>query len=282
MQIPDPLVSIHPRYHNVLSHVEPYILSYPESLEQFNLSPWGMDIPTANHISCIKQGNSTFFDLLHRLDGLAFGPMGMPMEKWVFFDCGEMPGGIFGFAVRPDQLSAKAREAYKVPTGYDGLVPISMYIAIPMVKPGCWFGHNLSSLNWALGETLSGLGILTKAVGLMTMNIAKMYGATQWDSKALHIHLQLADMEIKSAYTPAHTFANSMTYLSNYDSNSLLDSLSGTRREAKRWDFHFPPDDEKFSVDIQKRIEQGEQMLIAGRPQELNGKPVYPIITTTV
>ncbi|MBT3234318.1 MAG: hypothetical protein HN353_00030 [Bdellovibrionales bacterium] len=277
MQIPKQLEKIAPRYQEVLSLVEPYIFCFPDSLAQFDLAPWGIEIPVENQISCVKQGNAIFFDLLHRLDGLAFGPMGMPMEKWVFFDCGEMPGGIFGFGVRSDQLSANAKKEFQVPDGYQGLVPISMYIAIPMVKPGCWFGHNLSSLNWALDKKLSGLGILTKALALMTMKIEQMYGATQWDSKALHIHLQLADMEIASAYTPAHTFANSMTYLSNYSSAGLLTALSGVSREAKEWDFLYPADDENFSIKIQQRIEQQERMALVGRPQQVDGKTVYPV-----
>ena len=38
----------------------------------------------------------------------------------------------------------------KPPELYDGLIPYSMFIAIPMLQPGGWMGHNLASANRSL------------------------------------------------------------------------------------------------------------------------------------
>ncbi len=270
--------SISPKYKDILSRTEPYILSFPGNWERFDLSPWGLEIPKQNLFSCVSAKNADFFNLLHRLDGIAFGPKGMPMEKWVFYDCGEMPGGIAGFGVRAESLSDSALNEFKVDRHYKGLIPISMYVSIPMATPGAWFGHNLSSANRVLNPQLPGMGLFTKVLACKVFNIETFFGATQWDSQALHIHLQMANMKIISSYTPAHTFNNTLTYASTYDNDVYLNSLSGQSRKAEKWDFLYPSDDESFSIQIQERIENGEKFEIVGRPVMENNKPFYPVI----
>jgi hypothetical protein len=152
-----------------------------------------------------------------------------------------------------------------------------MYVSIPMAVKNLWFGHNLSSANRVLTNKLPGLGLLTKALALKAFNIETMLGATQWDSKALQIHLQLADMGIESSYTPAHSFKNTMTYRSIYKDENIISALSGEKRVAKEYDFLYPPNDEMFSIDIQNRIEKGERFIIVGRPIEKDGEDHIPI-----
>ncbi len=269
--------SIASKYKVILKQTQCYLLSFPGNLEHYDLTPFGKDISKENQLSCISAKNERFYDLLHSLDAVAFGPMGMPMEKWVFYDCGEMPGGIFGFSVTADKLTDEGLKEYDVTPDFKGIIPISMYVSIPMATKGHWFGHNLSSANRVLKDKLPGLGLLTKAYALKAFNINNMYGATQWDSKALHIHLQLADMEIISAYTPAHTFKNTMTYKSYYDDQSLIERLNGIKRESKNYDFLYPSDDVEYSKNFQKKIEDGERYIITGRPMMENKRTVYPV-----
>jgi len=272
------LSNIAQKYKDIIEKAEPYILSYPGNFKHYNMNPWGIKVAEQNQLSCISQKNETFFELLHRLDGIAFGPMGMPMEKWVFFDCGEMPGGIVGFGVDTKNICQSGLKEFNVDRYYKGIIPISMYISIPMAN-GNWFGHNLSSANRVLTNKLPGLGLFTKVLALKILNINTMLGATQWDSKALNIHLQIADMEIESAYTPAHTFKNSMTYKSVYNDDNLITSLSGKTRNANSYDFLYPADDENYSKEIQDRIENGERFQIVGRPIVENNKTFYPVNT---
>jgi hypothetical protein len=268
-----------PKYLDILSKTEPYVLGYPENMSDFNLSPFGVDIPKKNILSCIDSSNAIFYDALQTLDKLSFGPVGMPMEKWVFFDCGEMVGGIFGLAIPAEKADEDLFKTYGLDLSYKGLIPVSMYIAIPMASRKSWFGHNLCSANSFLGEkySFSGLAILTKVLGIKTFNFSKGIGATQWDSKALHIHLQMADMEILSAFTPAHSFDQTITYRSDYCDENLLASLSGNKRLAETYDFLVDGKDEKVAKELQERIVAGEKFKIVGRPIAKDGKVYLPI-----
>ncbi|MBF0366740.1 MAG: hypothetical protein HQK50_14295, partial [Oligoflexia bacterium] len=226
------LSRIAPKFQAILERTKPYILTFPGNLSQYNLSPWGLSINQEHIFSCIDSRRARFFDLLQSLDQLAFGPVGMPMDKWVFFDCGEMPGGICGLGVQASELPNDVKKLYKLEKNATDFVPISMYISIPMAAPGAWFGHNLSSANTVLGGNYQGLGLLTKVLALKVFNIKLMYGATQWDSKSLNIHLQISDMEMMSAYTPAHSFNKTITYKSIYNDKILIDSLSGKTKDS--------------------------------------------------
>jgi hypothetical protein len=271
------LKNIGPKYQKILQETEPYLLTYPGNLKGFDLKPFGVTIPKENIFSCIDARNALFFDLLHKLDGLSFGPKGMPMDKWVFFDCSEMPAGVFGFAYRASKLSEEVLNLYGVDRSYTGIIPVTQYIAIPMVS-GEWFGHNLCTTNAILGaQALPGLSLMAKAFGIKVYNIKTLLGATQWDSDALNIHLQLSDMEILSAYTPAHSFPFTMCYRSFYNEKSLLKSLSGESRKPEKLDFEIEGHDEKAILDLQKKIEQGGKFKVAGRPRYEEKKIFLPL-----
>lgn len=269
------------KYKDILNITEPYILGYPENFEKFNMSPFGHEIPVSNRLSCVDANNAKFYDLLQTLDKLSFGPVGMPMDKWVFFDCGEMVGGIYGLALRAKNAKKIVLEQYGVDETYEGLIPVSMYIAIPMASNKSWFGHNLCSANSFLGSeyTFAGLALLTKAFGVKALNFTRSLGATQWDSKALNIHLQLSDMELKSAYTPAHSFEYTITYQADYHDDVLLNALAGNTRDAIKgtYDKLVDPTDFEYIKDLQKRIQNGERFKLVGRPQNVDGKGFLPI-----
>ena len=280
--IPKCLNNIHQKYKDILSSCVPYILTFPDNLKKYNLNPWGLNIEKENQLSCINSKNAMFFDLLQVLDQKSFGQVGMPMEKWVFFDCGEMVGGIVGLAKKAEDLPSNVLEVYGLDKSYKGLVPFSMFIAIPMAS-GSWFGHNLCSANAFLGENfpLSGLALLTKSLGVTVLNIKEMFGATQWESPSIHIHSQLADMEIHSAYTPAHSFEKTMTYKSTYLEEDLISALSGKDRIASNPHSLIDVTDNYFYKDIQKKIEAGLKYKIIGRPISQDGKSFLPINHST-
>ena len=274
------LNNIDSNYKKTLGVLEPYLLTYPGNLTSFNINPFGLDIPTKNIFSCLNSKNAQFFDLLQTLDKLSFGPVGMPMEKWVFFDCGEMVGGIFGLALNSKNADKEVLKQYQLKSNFKGLIPVSMYIAIPMAKDGAWFGHNLCSANSFLGDKypFNGLALLTKVLGVKTFNYSEHYGATQWESGALNIHLQMADMDIKSAYTPAHSFEKTITYKSIYTDEKLITALSGVKRQATSWDTMIDVKGKSFFKEMQEEIEHGSYYKIVGRPVYEDNKMHLPII----
>jgi hypothetical protein len=105
----------------------------------------------------------------------------------------------------------------------DAFVPLSMWVAIPCAEPQAWFGHNLSSANLVLDgdEALPGLATLTKVLGVCVTRAKRQYGATQWDSSSISLHLRLGRMEVLSAYTPAHTHPETLSYLIEIDPDTL-------------------------------------------------------------
>lgn len=249
--------------------LKPFIFSHALSWKDFDLSlkPCLYD--------CLKLESLEFFNLLYRLDDLAFGGQGMGMERWTFFDCGAMPGGIFGFALEKEKLPDSFLKKMKVPSSYKGLVPISMFIAIPTVQKSTWFGHNLSSFGREIG--IKGLGLKTKAYGLISFQIEEMYGATQWGSPAIAIHSRLSEMKLLSSYTPIHSHPNSFTYYSEYSKTDLLKSLD-KRREPRQSTERLGESDTKRQREIQEMIENGEKFIMVAAPEKREDGWVYPIL----
>jgi hypothetical protein len=201
------------RNDRIVRELRPFLVATRFNRELMDLAPFGLSVPSRHLFDPLRMASAPFLQLLQRLDALTFGPEGMPMPRWVFFDGAELPGGIFGFGKRPDELSAAARAGMGIPAGYRGLVPYSMFIAIPMLEPGAWMGHNLASLNETFPEEgLSGLASITKAIALKAFRAETFFGVTQWRSMALHIHTKFGPLDLVTAYTPAHSEPRSLTY----------------------------------------------------------------------
>lgn len=265
------------RYSEILNYVEPYLLGNPKVFENYNLNVFGKKFQTENLKNCLSTENYEFFNLVQKLDSLTFGHQGMGMDKWVFFDCSAMPAGIFGFALAQDKVPKKLLDIFEIEQDYTGLIPITMYMAIPTSDRGRWFGHNLSSLSKFLDKDVKGIGLLTKAFACQVFNIEWCYGATQWGSAALEIHTQLSDMKLKASYLPVHTHKNSLCYVSDYSLENLKIALSGERRVATDYDFLLASDDYQSQENLQKEIESGAQFSIVGRPIHEGKKISYPI-----
>lgn len=273
------------KYLNLLDKLEMYVFSYADNISHFNLNPFDRTIKKENIFDCTKTNSEEFYKLLRQMDAITFGDQGMAMEGWMYFDCSAMPGSIVGFGINVQELPSSLREKLDIPADYKSIVPVSMYIAIPMIG-GKWFGHNLSSLKSILGHEFSGLGLLTKAIGISVLNINELYGATQWSSKAVHIHTQLSDMELISSITPVHTHRYSLCYRSVHNESSLKRALNGTASKA-----HSNPDYEQLTIledeslkqeEIQYSIEKGDKYIISGRPLIELGKLKYTLLKKTL
>lgn len=271
------LMNIDVKYQNILNEAEPYLLGNPKAFDKYNLSVFGKEFKEENLKNCLAVKNSNFFSLVHRMDSLTFGHQGMGMDKWVFFDCSAMPAGIFGFGIPKEKAPEDFLQMLAVEEDYEGLIPISMYMAIPTSDRGRWFGHNLSSLNSFLGQKYPGLGLLTKAFACRVFGIHMCYGATQWGSSALEIHTQLANMQLKAAHLPAHTHPNSLCYLSDYSEKNILNALSGKKRSLEDYDLLLNAEDIERQKKLHQDIERGLKVEIGGRPVHQGKDTLYPI-----
>lgn len=246
------------KYHDLLDQCEPYILCHPNHLGQFNLNYMGQQIDSKHCFNPLLLKDRGFIESLIKLDQLSFGPGGMGMPRWVLFDCALIPGAVVGFGINSSKLGQKDRDQFGV--GENEFVPVSMYIAIPCADQISWFGHNLSSLNKILDYPLPGLGLLTKYYALGVMQIKKLYGATQWDSPALGLHLKLAPMQLQASYVPIHTHENTLCYES-YDFYS--------QDEVFQTSVHKTGEEFEVSIDaikkLQQEIEAGKKVKLLGR-----------------
>ncbi len=216
-----------PNFRRIVDTCVPFVISNPSNWSVLDLAPCGFEIADEHRFVATRLSSRDVVDGLHHLDAVTFGDQGMLMPRWVLFDCGEFPGIVFGFGCIANRLPDYAREAYRVHDRADAFVPLSMWVAIRCAEEGAWFGHNLSSANLILrgGDALKGLAILTKILGIVVTRSARQYGATQWTSKSLGLHLRLGNMELLSAFTPAHTHPETFAYLIEVEEERLLSSL---------------------------------------------------------
>ncbi|OIP42391.1 MAG: hypothetical protein AUK47_04590 [Deltaproteobacteria bacterium CG2_30_63_29] len=286
------------RYRKILDTCTPYVISYTANWPYLDMAPMGVEIPVERRYTATSLESRDVVNGLHHLDSFAFGPQEMLMPRWVLFDCGEFPGMVFGFGKRASELSpgvrvryhvgdddldwdsratrhrAGSKRASSVPTR-DRFVPLSMWVAIPCVEPGAWFGHNLSSANLVLGDdALPGLGTLTKLLGMKCAKVRKQYGATQWDSTSLSIHLTLGELELLSAYTPAHTHEETFSYLLEVDDARLEAILSeGWQKPALDHDRLMNAEDSDAIRALHRELEAGARHqlidVIRGEPNQM-------------
>ena len=264
--------SLRPANERLLRDLELFVVATPDHLPHLELAPFGLSIAPDAVFDPLTTSAAPLLDRLARLDALTFGPEGMPMARWLFLDAAALPGAIVGFARRAGALDERARALLGVPGDLAdprAVVPFAMYIAVPGHTPGDWIGHNLASVAERFPDhDLAGLGRLTKAVALAVYRARAQIGATQWASRALHVHARLGPLELRSAWTPAHLDPATLTYRATIDDAAL-------RHLAGDPDGHVdepPPDEWIDSADnaamiaLEARIEAGERLCIAGPP----------------
>ena len=263
------MIAIHPRNDRLLRDLVPYVVATPDHLAHLDLEPFGIPIADRARIDPLHTRSETFLTLLSRLDTITFGPEGMPMARWLFVDGSELPGGIIGLAREAKDLDPEARALLRVPDDHDGLVPLAQYIAVPTLEPGVWVGHNLASAAEQLpGRGLAGLGRLTKAIALAVYKAKAQIGATQWASRALHVHARMGPLELISAWTPSHADPATLTYRATLDLPTLrhlADDPRGTipHIDPAEW---IDSEDLEAMKSLQRRIESGERHFIVGPP----------------
>ena len=273
-------MSIQTRNPRILRDYVPFLVATPNHVRLLDCAPFGLQIAEENIIDPTRMASERFLLLLQTMDRLTFGPEGMPMPRWVFYDCAELPGAIFGFARRAEELPANVLEAMGRPHDDTGLVPFSMFIAIPVRPPEVWFGHNLASLNATFpGLQLKGLASMTKALGIKVFRCKQQIGATQWDSNALHIHTRFGPLNLVTAWTPAHLEEATLTYSFDVTDEKIRNAYGDPDVELKRPepDLEVAASDHRTMQALQTLIEAGARFAITGPPRRHEGEFRTPV-----
>jgi len=264
-------------YQKALSVCQPFLIAGDDLLGSLNLRPGNLSIPQDNVLNPQHRRHAEFLRMLQLVDRLTFGPFGMEMPSWVFYDCAVMPGAVFGLAMPASSLEPWARDAMQIPADYAGLVPVSQFIAIPMLQgfagnravPGTWLVYTLESLNQVSpGIGPAGLLELTLFLGLQVFPIEELWGTTQWRSPKLMTYADLGPLDLVTAYTPAHSLPRTLSFRLSVAELHLTTLLVSPRMHP-----HAPPpnvlldvDDPDALIALQLALEAGERVRVVGHP----------------
>lgn len=159
----------------------------------------------------------SFFRLVNAGNARAFGDLGMP--AWVQLDCATLPTAMVGFAAKKRDLDAalvhdlEKRAGLEGPAfagqpGYDDvddddLVPLSEYCALPTPEDGHVVGFSLYTL-------VPGLGVRSKALGLLVMGARVQTGVTQigqlgLERGALKTHARFGPLVVEKRGVQVHS-----------------------------------------------------------------------------
>ena len=256
-------------YQPIVESCQPYLVATDLIRDQMATTPFVFPIPSQNILNPQHRNNAPFLHMVKRLDELTYAPVGMPMPNWVFYDCAVMPGAVFGLSRPAKSLEGWVRAVMDVPENYDGPVPVSMFIAIPMLKEDGWFLYTLCDINGiAPGAGPAGLSELSLVLGLKVFDIENLYGATQWRARKLKALCRLGALDLVTALTPAHSYRKTLTYRADILDERLQLVLSSpdigwTNPIATHL---LDVDDEEMLLQVQQEIEAGVHWQIVGPP----------------
>jgi hypothetical protein len=256
-------------YRRVVEQCHPFVLATDLIAGDLDLEPMGVAITAAHRMNPQARRHDRFVNQIRQLDELTFGPVGMPMPQWVFYDCAVMPGAVFGFGAPAANLEPWVRHCLKVPEGYEGLVPLSTFIAIPMLVPDTWLMYSLCDVNQiAPGAAPEGLVQLTMILGLTVFRVKHLYGTTQWRTPKLRDFARLGPLDVVTAYTPAHSMPRTLTFHSAVTDDGIHAVLSGadTTPTAPLATHLLDVDDEVMLRRLQSEVESGAVWRIVGPP----------------
>lgn len=228
----------------------------------------------------LEMDQVAFADSILHLESKAFGPSGMVMPRWVFYDCAVVPGFVAGFAARTSALPDAVRHELAHDNQTDW-TPLSLFIIIPtMGSGGEWVAHNLCSVNSVLPKERQyyGIGFISKAFGLWYANVRTCCGMTQWTSPSVRLHAHYGDFEVLTAYTPVHSYARTVTYRVLVDPADWADFFTKAKRRGfsdryQEAGFEVDPVSDQSLISFQRRLEGGEGPFFLDS-EEIRAKPL--------
>ena len=255
----------------------PYVMGWGDNISALE-KPFGLDL---FEIDVSKTENKEFFELYLIANGLAFGGKDMGMPKWVALDCVALPTASIGMALHVSKLPETLKEKFEFPSGYDGLVPISMYTGTPT------FHDPKTLVNFTLCSIIEnhGLAKYTMAMAIAAYDAHKIKSIIQYDSTAIKVHVKFGDLHIDSAQVAIHTL-DTMTLVYSVDVKDKekvfeeacdVPSVGEVKKKAS---FILDPYDENKKKEMQYNIENSEADYNILKPGmiDVDGKKLIPIV----
>ncbi len=257
-------------YQRILDTCEPWIICRSAVRAGLDLTPLGIAIPSddAHLIDPQHVAHGAFLRLVQNLDEHTYGPLALTMPSWVFYDCAVVPGVLFGFARRAADLEPWVRSSLRVPKDYAGLVPVSIFTAIPMVHRKAELVYTLCSVNQvAPGAAPEGLWRLTLAAGTAALATDTIVATAQWRSSQLAIYAGLGPLALQTAWTPAHDIPETATFTVASDGAARARLLSGELPWSNVANRYLDADSRAEMQALQTAIEAGAEVAVVAPPE---------------
>lgn len=264
-------------YRRLLDRCEPYVVATEQLQARLELKPLGLGIRPEHRFDPLRVASAPFLDRVQTLDSLTYGPVGMAMPRWALYDCAELAGALVGLGTRAQHLPPRLRATFAVPDDYEGLVALSMYIAVPLLGERRWLSHSLCSINEVAPTAAPpGMTVLTMALGLVTVGARQCIGVTQWGSPKLATYAKFAPLTLLTAWSPAHDDPGTLAFRFEVSEERIARALDPDfgRPVAPRW---LDTGDETALQAAQARLEAGARIAVVGSPTERGAIRYVPI-----
>lgn len=264
-------------YRPIFDRCTPYLMCRSE-LNQRRVV-MGPDKPLyPRHFDPQRLDSSHFLKAVKELNAICYGPRGMQMPDWVFYDCAAMPGISFGFAMQRDKIEPWVERTLKIDDDYDEIIPVSLFSVIPSANPDYDLGYTLCSLNQvAPGAAPEGLWKLTLALGMQISGVKKLIVTTQWRSAQFRVYAKLGALKLWTAWTVGHDMKKTATFEIECSDETLKRLLAVDDHPAPLACHgqlkHINIDDDAQLQSLQKHIEAGDSVSVVS-PPEIKGSLV--------
>jgi hypothetical protein len=248
-----------------LGDYRPYVVAWDQLSRELCYTPLGQPIAEPHRFDPTRRSSAPFLRLLERLDALTYGPAGLASPRWALYDCGALPGALLGLGRSRAGLTDDICRTLGVPEDYSGLVPLSLYAALPMLERHHWLGFALCSLYEVSSESCPpALPLWTLALGLEILRAHRVTGTTQWASPKLSTYALFGPLKLLAAWLPAHTDPATCVFRFDYARQRLDRALApeypGRPDRGQLVDVGHP----KGLCELQRQLESGRELSIAG------------------
>lgn len=231
----------------------PYVMATPLVQAALRLDVEGLRVADEHRIDPRRVAGSSFMDAIQRLDVVLYGARDLTAPRWALYDCAGLPGAVIGFAKDASSLTKEERARLAVPDGEDGIVPVSMMIATPMLGERRWLVYTIG----AAPSNVEALDHATLHLGLAMLDAHQIIATVQWDSRELAAFASIAPLRVRAAWLPVHEI--NATCVIRIEATALAEA----NRPA---DQLLDPRDAEALRDLQRDIEGGVTITIAGAP----------------
>jgi hypothetical protein len=258
-------------YQRLLDHCVPYVIAREAVLPTLDMAPLGITVNSEHVFDPMRAASGTFIDLVKRLDNITYGPLALSMPSWVLYDCAMMPGVVFGFGRPAHTVEPWVKTVLQISEDYEGLIPMSILIAIPRVDRRSVLVYTLCSINQvAAGAAPEGLWRLTLAAGTRSLGCQQMMATCQWRGPQLGLFAGLGALELLTAWTPAHDNPTTCTFQVRTGPDAQARLLRGDVTGTEGIHRYLDADDIPAMKALHAELEQGRNIAVVG-PAETRG-----------